>query len=38
LPVFCWESWHLYSLKTLVCNSLFWLSLLGFGMSVKLAL
>jgi hypothetical protein len=27
LPVFCWESLHLYSLKILVYNSLFWLHL-----------
>jgi hypothetical protein len=27
LPVFCWESLHLYSLNILVYNSLFWLHL-----------
>jgi hypothetical protein len=27
LPVFCWESLHLCSLKILVYNSLFWLYL-----------
>jgi hypothetical protein len=37
LPVFCWESLHLYSLKILVYIVLFSGYVFGFGMSVILA-